>query len=56
MYTVPTGDLKNIKCEMTLFKGEIVFQADGTPVTVTDAHAPSSVRAAGSGTGSAEKR
>ncbi|MGC1905494.1 MAG: amidohydrolase [Candidatus Acidiferrum sp.] len=56
MYTVPTSDLKNIKCEMTLFKGEIVFQADGTPVTVTDAHAPSSVRAAGSGTGSAEKR
>jgi len=37
MYTVPTGDLKNMKCEMTLFKGEIVFRADATPVTVTDA-------------------
>jgi predicted amidohydrolase YtcJ len=40
MYTVPTGDLKNMKCEMTLFKGEIVFQADATPVTVTDAKPP----------------
>jgi predicted amidohydrolase YtcJ len=37
MYTVPAGDLKNMKCEMTLFKGEIVFRADATPVTVTDA-------------------
>jgi predicted amidohydrolase YtcJ len=36
MYTVPTGDLKNMKCEMTLFKGEIVFRADATPVTVSD--------------------
>jgi predicted amidohydrolase YtcJ len=36
MYTVPAGDLKDMKCEMTLFKGEIVFRADTTPVTVTD--------------------
>ena len=36
MYTVPSGDLKDMKCEMTLFKGEIVFRADTTPVTVTD--------------------
>jgi predicted amidohydrolase YtcJ len=40
MYTVPTGDLKNMKCEMTLFKGEIVFRADATPVTVTETQAP----------------
>jgi hypothetical protein len=40
MYTVPTGELKNLKCEMTLFKGEIVFRAEGTPVTVTEAHPP----------------
>ncbi|HXM16525.1 MAG TPA: amidohydrolase family protein, partial [Candidatus Eremiobacteraceae bacterium] len=39
MYSVPTGDLKNMKCEMTLFKGEIVFRADATPVTVTDPQA-----------------
>jgi predicted amidohydrolase YtcJ len=42
MYTVPTADLKNLKCEMTLFKGEIVFKSDGTPVTVTDAHSGAS--------------
>jgi hypothetical protein len=39
-----------MKCEMTLFKGEIVFKADATPVTVTDAKAnantPASVPAA----------
>jgi hypothetical protein len=40
MYTVPTSELKNLKCEMTLFKGEIVFRAEGTPVTVTEAHPP----------------
>jgi predicted amidohydrolase YtcJ len=40
MYTAPTPDLKNLKCEMTLFKGEIVFKADATPVTVTDPKAP----------------
>jgi predicted amidohydrolase YtcJ len=39
MYSVQTGDLKNMKCEMTLFKGEIVFRADATPVTVTDPQA-----------------
>ena len=52
MYTVPTGDLKNLKCEMTLFKGEIVFQAAGTPITV----ATSADAAPGSGSGAAEKR
>jgi predicted amidohydrolase YtcJ len=50
IYTVKTDDLKNMKCEMTLFKGEIVFKADATPVTVTDAKAnantPASVPAA----------
>jgi predicted amidohydrolase YtcJ len=40
MYTVPAGDLKNLKCEMTLFKGEIVFRADATGVTVSDPKAP----------------
>jgi predicted amidohydrolase YtcJ len=42
-YTVPAADLKNAKCEMTLFKGEIVFQAGGTsPVTVSDPKASES--------------
>ncbi|MBV9889053.1 MAG: amidohydrolase, partial [Acidobacteria bacterium] len=49
MYAAPASDLKNMKCEMTLFKGEIVFQAGGTPVTVTDPKAPKAASAAGSG-------
>jgi predicted amidohydrolase YtcJ len=56
IYTVPAGDLKNMKCEMTLFKGEIVFQASGTPVTVTDPRAPKSAPATDSGSGAADKR
>jgi predicted amidohydrolase YtcJ len=57
LYTVPAVDLKNMKCEMTLFKGEIVFQAAGTPVTVTDPRAPKSAPAAtGAGSGGADKR
>jgi predicted amidohydrolase YtcJ len=50
VYTAPTGDLKNMKCEMTLFKGEIVFRADVTPVTVSDPQAP---KAVGGATGAA---
>ena len=34
MYTIPTADLKNLKCEMTVFDGQIVYKAAGTPVTV----------------------
>ena len=34
MYSVPTGELKNLKCEMTLFHGEIVYKAATTPITV----------------------
>ena len=34
MYSVPTGELKNLKCEMTLFNGEIVYKAATTPITV----------------------
>ena len=49
MYTVPTSDLKNLKCEMTLFKGEIVFQAAASPVTVTDPEAASPNRRIGRG-------
>jgi len=42
VYTAPTADLKNLKCEMTLLKGEIVFRADATPVTVSDPKAAGS--------------
>jgi predicted amidohydrolase YtcJ len=30
MYTIPTDDLKNLKCEMTIFSGEIVYKAAAT--------------------------
>jgi len=33
MYTVPAADLKNLKCEMTLFSGQIVYKAAATPIT-----------------------
>ena len=56
IYTAPTGDLKDMKCEMTLFKGEIVFQAAGTPVTVTDPRALKSTPPAGASSGAADKR
>jgi predicted amidohydrolase YtcJ len=36
MYSVPTGDIKNLKCEMTLFDGQVVYKAAGTPITVKD--------------------
>ncbi len=56
MYTVPTGDLKNMKCEMTLFKGEIVFTADTTPVTITDPKAPNPAAAPANGSSASDKR
>jgi predicted amidohydrolase YtcJ len=36
MYSVPTGDIKNLKCEMTLFDGQVVYKAAGTPITVKE--------------------
>jgi len=56
LYTVPTADLKNMKCEMTLFKGEIVFQAAGSPVAVTDPKAPKAAAATSSGSAAADQR
>ncbi len=35
MYTISTSELKDLKCEMTLFGGEVVYQSAGTPITVT---------------------
>jgi predicted amidohydrolase YtcJ len=31
MYTIPTEELRNLKCEMTLYRGEVVYRAAGTP-------------------------
>jgi len=33
LYAVPTADLKDMKCEMTIFDGQIVYKAASTPIT-----------------------
>jgi predicted amidohydrolase YtcJ len=33
MYTIPAAELRNLKCEMTLYNGEVVYQAPETPIT-----------------------
>jgi predicted amidohydrolase YtcJ len=37
MYSVPAGEVKNMKCEMTIFSGQIVYKAAATPITVQNA-------------------
>lgn len=34
LYTVPTDDLKALKCELTLLKGKVVFREASSPVVV----------------------
>lgn len=34
MYTIPSDDLKDIKCELTLFKGRIVYRDPVSPVSL----------------------
>lgn len=34
LYRIPADDLQNLKCEMTLLRGRIVYRAMGSPVTV----------------------
>ena len=33
-YTMPADEIRNVKCELTLLRGHIVYQAPSTPVTV----------------------
>ena len=33
VYTIPTDDIKDMKCELTIFRGRIVYQADKTATT-----------------------
>jgi predicted amidohydrolase YtcJ len=37
-YTIPSQDLKNLKCELTIFDGAIVYKADTTPITMQQPH------------------
>jgi predicted amidohydrolase YtcJ len=34
LYSAAASDIKNMKCEMTIFDGEMVYKAAGTPITV----------------------
>jgi predicted amidohydrolase YtcJ len=34
MYSIPPNDIKNLKCEMAIFSGKIVYQAAGAPLTI----------------------
>jgi len=36
LYTVPTDALKDMKCEMTIFRGQIVYKATGTQITIKE--------------------
>jgi predicted amidohydrolase YtcJ len=39
MYRIPTEELRNLKCEMTILRGKIVYQSSTAPVTVGTARA-----------------
>jgi predicted amidohydrolase YtcJ len=32
MYTIPADDIQKLKCEMTIFRGKVVYRAAGTPI------------------------
>jgi predicted amidohydrolase YtcJ len=34
MYSIPPNDIKNLKCELTIFSGQIVYKSSTTPITV----------------------
>jgi predicted amidohydrolase YtcJ len=34
LYTMPSADIKNLKCELTLFAGRIVYQDAAAPITI----------------------
>jgi predicted amidohydrolase YtcJ len=34
MYSIPSAKIKNMKCEMTIFGGQIVYKAADTPITL----------------------
>jgi hypothetical protein len=34
LYTMPAADIKNLKCELTLFAGRVVYQDAAAPITI----------------------
>ncbi len=39
-YSVPTAELKDMRCELTLFRGALVYRAAGSPVVVRAGRGP----------------
>lgn len=35
LYTIPTDEIKDLKCQLTLIGGKIVYKAPDTPVTIS---------------------
>jgi predicted amidohydrolase YtcJ len=40
LYSVPSDDLKNLKCELTLFRGKVVYHDANSPVSGVPASKP----------------
>ena len=34
LYPIPAAEIQDLKCQMTIFEGEIVYQAENMPITV----------------------
>lgn len=34
IYTIPSDQIKNMKCELTMFRGRVVYQSEKSPVTI----------------------
>lgn len=39
MYTIPTAEIKNLKCQLTLMNGRIVYKAPETAITISEGEA-----------------
>jgi predicted amidohydrolase YtcJ len=35
-YSIPTEQIRDAKCLMTLLDGEVVYRAEGSPITVSE--------------------
>jgi predicted amidohydrolase YtcJ len=38
LYSVPTANLKDLVCELTLFRGKVVYRAANTPIRILSGH------------------
>jgi len=42
MYTIPTDEIKDLKCQLTMVGGKIVYKAPETPITISEGEVASS--------------